>query len=568
MKRLLPSLIAALAVVLAVPQTAVADLPDPEPDTTPPRINITVPSGSIDGWYKDTVEVRIHVVDSHAGASGVAAAGYTLSGVSSGEGAISPRDGVRLTISTAGSTTIEVSAQDVAENQASATYIVGVDRTAPAITINPEVFDGAVYARGQSVPFTYSCEDDFVGLQACDASQTGHLNTSMPGSYLVSVTASDRLGNVRVRNANYLVVEPYFAIVQPPSIEGASQVGSEVTATGVRFSPEPDSVTYQWLRENVAIPGATSARYTPTAADVGTRLTVRATAKKTGFPDASSTSTGVTVQAATFRIASPAVLQGTMQAGEELTVGHGAVTPAPEQLSYLWLRNGSVIPGATNRSYRLGAADVGAKVTATVFARSPGYTDGRFVTPEGETVRPGTLSGTGAVTLSGAARVGAVLTAKAPVHTPTARLSHQWLRNGSAITGATGSTYRLTAADRGRKISVQVTATAAGYTPVSLESGATAAVVKAKSSIRTSTKARGKRKARVAIVVSATGVTATGKVTIKRGSKVIARKTLSRGRATVNLGRLPKGRTRLTVVYSGSSGVDARTVKTKRIKIR
>ena len=40
----------------------------------------------------------------------------------------------------------------------------------------------------------------------------------------------------------------------------------------------------------------------------------------------------------------------------------------------------------------------------------------------------------------------------------------QWLRDGKAIRGATKMTYALTTADRGDRISVQVTGRLTGYT--------------------------------------------------------------------------------------------------------
>ncbi|WP_406840766.1 hypothetical protein ACICHK_39495 [Streptomyces sp. AHU1] len=46
---------------------------------------------------------------------------------------------------------------------------------------------------------------------------------------------------------------------------------------------------------------------------------------------------------------------------------------------------------------------------------------------------------------------------------PTA-YGYQWYRNGKAITGAIKSTYKLTTADRGRDITVKVTAKKTGCT--------------------------------------------------------------------------------------------------------
>jgi beta-xylosidase len=61
------------------------------------------------------------------------------------------------------------------------------------------------------------------------------------------------------------------------------------------------------------------------------------------------------------------------------------------------------------------------------------------------------------VTITGATTVGSRLTATASA--PWTATAYQWKRGGTAIAGATGSTYTLTAADRGATISVSVTAT-------------------------------------------------------------------------------------------------------------
>lgn len=73
----------------------------------------------------------------------------------------------------------------------------------------------------------------------------------------------------------------------------------------------------------------------------------------------------------------------------------------------------------------------------------------------------GAPTNTAAPTISGTPTVGQVLTAdpgtwdSASAYTTT----YQWLADGVAISGATGKTRTLQAAQEGKKISVQVTAT-------------------------------------------------------------------------------------------------------------
>lgn len=77
------------------------------------------------------------------------------------------------------------------------------------------------------------------------------------------------------------------------------------------------------------------------------------------------------------------------------------------------------------------------------------------------------LSQTPKPSITGAARVGQVLTARPGTWSPQGvTLRYQWLRNGKAIKGAKSSTYRLVSADRGRRIAVRVTGSKAGYLTV------------------------------------------------------------------------------------------------------
>ena len=83
----------------------------------------------------------------------------------------------------------------------------------------------------------------------------------------------------------------------------------------------------------------------------------------------------------------------------------------------------------------------------------------------------------GAPTVSGVARVGSTLTAQAGTWgPPPVVLSYAWLRDGIAIDGAVGASYVPGADDVGRRLSVAVTASKAGFTSVTRTSGPTSPV--------------------------------------------------------------------------------------------
>ena len=64
---------------------------------------------------------------------------------------------------------------------------------------------------------------------------------------------------------------------------------------------------------------------------------------------------------------------------------------------------------------------------------------------------------------TGTTKVGKKLSARVGAWTPAATsYSYRWVRNGVPISGATAKTYKLTKSDKGKKISVQVTAKRSG----------------------------------------------------------------------------------------------------------
>ena len=148
----------------------------------------------------------------------------------------------------------------------------------------------------------------------------------------------------------------------------------------------------------------------------------------------------------------------------------GDWTPAPTAFAYQWFRDGVEIPGVTSDIIMLSDSDRGKKFKVRVSGQAPGY---------GLTVKEHTVSvplldfaSTPIPTITGTARSGYTLTAKPGTWTPAATFKYQWFRNGTKISGATKSTYKVLTSDRGKKISVKVTASRTGHTTVSKTSAA------------------------------------------------------------------------------------------------
>ncbi len=78
-------------------------------------------------------------------------------------------------------------------------------------------------------------------------------------------------------------------------------------------------------------------------------------------------------------------------------------------------------------------------------------------------------------TISGTAKVGSTLTANTGTWSPTpTAFTYQWLRNGTAISGATSATYKLVTADAGKSLTVKVTGSRNAYRPITKTSAAKA----------------------------------------------------------------------------------------------
>jgi hypothetical protein len=162
--------------------------------------------------------------------------------------------------------------------------------------------------------------------------------------------------------------------ISPPVITGTPRVGTPLSASTGTWSPSDGSYAYQWFANGTAIAGATAATYTPTLAVLFKHLTVRVTASKAGYVSASAVSaptTGVGL-GLIINLSRPAV-SGTRKAGRTLTASAGTWSPAGLTLRFTWLRDGRVIKGAHDRTYKLTRASKGHRISVRVKAFRSGY---------------------------------------------------------------------------------------------------------------------------------------------------------------------------------------------------
>ncbi len=263
-----------------------------------------------------------------------------------------------------------------------------------------------------------------------------------------------------------------------PTITGSPVVDGTLTAVSGTWGPPPVNLAYQWKTNGSNISGDTGVSLIVPAYSLGQTITVTVTGTKSGYSTASVSSTATGAVAAGTLVAPVPVVSGSALVGSTLTVDPGSWGPSPVTLSYQWKANGTNITGATGSSLSLTAAQLGQTITVTVTGTKAGYTtaskDSAATAPV--TAPIGTLT-TATPTITGTPVVDGVLTAIPGTWLPTpVALTYQWKANGTNITGETGTTLTLTAAQLGQTITVTVTGTKAGYTTASAISAATAAV--------------------------------------------------------------------------------------------
>jgi len=171
-----------------------------------------------------------------------------------------------------------------------------------------------------------------------------------------------------------------------PTVSGTAKVGQTLTAGDGTWSNTPTSYAYQWLRCNgggnscVNVANGTQKTYTLVGVDAGNTMRVRVTATNTdGSASAQSDQTASVepagATAAPRNTAAPTI-SGTAKVGQTLTAENGTWTGEPTSYAYAWQECDAdvaacvTIIGATGKTYRVQANDLGLRLRVRVTARN------------------------------------------------------------------------------------------------------------------------------------------------------------------------------------------------------
>ena len=264
----------------------------------------------------------------------------------------------------------------------------------------------------------------------------------------------------------------------PPAITGSATVGQTLSAsTGSWSGTTPITYTLQWRRCDASggscssISGATAETYVLVAADDGHTIRVLVTATNSAGSGSQSSAATAVVTSPPVNTSAPSI-SGSLSIGSTLTVSSGSWSGAqPITISYGWFRcdtsggNCAPIGGATSASYKVASADTGHRLVVIVTAQNSAGTS--RITVTAGNVGGGAPVNTAAPTISGSLSVRSTLAVSSGSWSGTQPItfSYRWDRcdtNGGncvQIGGATNARYRITSADTGHRLVVEVTAT-------------------------------------------------------------------------------------------------------------
>ncbi len=461
---------------------------------------------------------------------------------------------VRVTASRAGYATKSATSAKTASvakgsfSSAQAPAITGKSEVGRTLTVSPGTWQPGT---GNTYSYRWLADGKPISGATSTTLQVGPDLVGKRISVRVTVTRPGYAGATKTTSTTPEVARGTFLITTPPSATGTPQVGVEMRGHRGDWSPA-GQFAYQWSADGQPITGATSLRFTPTAVQVGKKLSLAVTGQSPGYNTATRVWTAAApVEPGTIhRDAAPKVTGGRM-VGDTLRADAGTWSPSSVTLSYQWRADGAPIAGAADSAtYRLTGQDAGHRISVRVTATADGYTTARGYSSRTATVLLGRASFDGDPHVAGVPRPGRELITLVGDRTPSGvSLHYQWYRGASAIAGATGRSHRVADADLGRRLSVRITLSPPDWQRAVVHTPRTR-LVRSVPRLAVAPSTSG-RNVRVGVDVTAPGVRApAGGVRVRWGRHVMRRASLSGGRSTLRF-TLPRGRHHLTLLYGG-----------------
>ncbi len=337
---------------------------------------------------------------------------------------------------------------------------------------------------------TYSIPNIDPGSYSVSFSKTNFITeywndkVSFTNSTLVSITSGNTTGSISptlVANGSAAGQLDFTGITLQTL--GSPIEGQTLTAN-VSGLPAGVEVDYQWMTfprggsSWTEVAGEIRSTYVVRAEDYDTNIGCTYTIRKLGWlPASTGMANGGGYATHAFVTKPVPTITGTPALGQTLTAVPGTWSPTPDTFTYQWYYGGAIVPGATESTLLVTNFVAGYAITVAVTAVKTGYPSTAMTSLATAAVGQ-LMTTTPAPTISGTPAVGKTLTVVTGTWSPSnVSFTYQWLRNGTAISGATGSSYAPVAADVGTYLSVRAVAALTGYTSTTVTSATTSVVL-------------------------------------------------------------------------------------------
>ena len=161
-----------------------------------------------------------------------------------------------------------------------------------------------------------------------------------------------------------------------PGSTGDSTVGSKLTAVLPDYTVTGLSFGYQWLRDGVAIKGATKSTYVLSAADLGAEIRIKVTASKSGYTSFSISGVccDLITEGTLSSLATPTISGSKKTVGATLTAKGVKWSTSGVTTRYTWYAGGEVVQVSTSATLKLTWLEKGETITVKATGYKPGFT--------------------------------------------------------------------------------------------------------------------------------------------------------------------------------------------------
>lgn len=223
-------------------------------------------------------------------------------------------------------------------------------------------------------------------------------------------------------------------------------------------------LTYKWRLDGTVIPKAVAKTLSISDNFVGHEIGVDVTGSKSGMKPTTLSSEDYPI--GIIDVTNAPTISGQLAVGAALTLSDCNCSPQIQSKQIQWYKDGVAIPGASSSSYILTSNDYGSVFSAQIVMSVPGFQPVTVTTrPTEKLLQPVQVLSKPSISYTALATSNTFSVQPGTYNPSGVALTYQWLADGQAIAGQTGSSFTPDASFGGKSLSVSVMATANGYSP-------------------------------------------------------------------------------------------------------